>query len=149
MRPRLDGSDDSNFGCFACSRARRRTLLEAAEGLGSNLVALGHHADDVVETWLLALFYTGTAEVIPPLRSYFEGAVTVVRPLYELRRRELQRLARLAGMPAPMGGCVREEEARRGKIRAALASFGRDQDVVRRQLYWAIVRQVGTDSDPE
>lgn len=147
VAPRLDAMIDNALDCFTCSRARRRTLLETAEGLGSKVVALGHHADDIVETWLLALFYTGTAELMPPVRSYFDGTVAVVRPLYELRRKELQRVARLAQLPEPMGRCAREGEARREKIRTALASFGRDQDVVRRQLYWAIVRQVESAVD--
>ena len=139
---RLDGSERLPLDCFACARARRRTLLEAAEARGASHVAIGHHADDVVETWLLSLMYTGTAETIPPVRSYFDGAVTVVRPLYELQRRELVRLARLAEFPKPVARCRREDEARREKIRRALSAMGRDQNLVRRQLYWAAVRQV-------
>ena len=138
---RLDGSEELPLNCFACSRARRRSLLEAAEARGASYVALGHHADDVVETWLLSLMYTGNAESIPPIRSYFDGAVTIVRPLYELQRRELVRLGRLAGLPEPVARCRREGEARRERIRRVLSALGRDQDRVRRQLYWAAVRQ--------
>ena len=145
--PRLDAGNGDALDCFACSCARWRTLLETVDGLGVDLVALGHHADDVVETWLLALFYTGTAELIPPVRPYFDGSVTVVRPLYELRRKELRRVVRLARLPEAMGGCTREEEARREKVRTALASFGKDQDLVRRQLYRAIVRQIDSEVD--
>jgi tRNA 2-thiocytidine biosynthesis protein TtcA len=139
---RLDGSQEVPLDCFACSRARRRTLLEVADARGASHVALGHHADDVVETWLLSLMYTGTAEAIPPIRPYFDGAVTIVRPLYELQRRELVRLARLAEFPEPVARCRQEDEARRERVRQALSALGRDQRVVRRQLYWAAVRQV-------
>lgn len=138
---RLDGSEELPLDCFSCARARRRTLLEAAEVQGASHVALGHHADDVVETWLLSLMYTGNAESIPPIRSYFDGAVTIVRPLYELQRRELVRLGRLAGFPQPVARCRREDEARRERIRRALSALGRDQSLVRRQIYWAAVRQ--------
>ena len=138
---RLDGSEELPLDCFACARARRRTLLEAAEAHGAKRVALGHHADDVVETWLLSLMYTGNAEAIPPVRTYFESAVTIVRPLYELQRRELVRLARLADFPEPIARCRREDEARRERVREALSALGRDQNLVRRQLYWAAVRQ--------
>lgn len=137
---RLDASEQLPLDCFACARARRRTLLETADARGVSFVALGHHADDVVETWLLSLMYTGTPEVIPPVRSYFDGAVTVVRPLYELQRRELDRLARLADFPKTAVRCGREDEARREKVRKALSALGRDQSLVRRQLYWAAVR---------
>jgi tRNA 2-thiocytidine biosynthesis protein TtcA len=138
---RLDGSEEPPLDCFACARARRRTLLETAEARGASSVALGHHADDVVETWLLSLMYTGKADAIPPIRSYFAGAVTIVRPLYELQRRELLRLGRLAGFPEPVACCRREDEARRERIRQALSALGRDQTRVRRHLYWAAVRQ--------
>ena len=145
---RLDGSERLPLDCFACAKARRRTLLEHAEVRGARLVALAHHADDVVETWLLTLMYTGNGETIPPVRSYFEGAVTVVRPLYELQRRELARLARLAGFPEAVARCRREDDARREKVRGALAALGRDQSRVRRQLYWAAVREIpGAEAD--
>ena len=146
---RLDGAEELPLDCFACARARRRTLLEAADQRGAGYVALGHHADDVVETWLLSLMYTGSPETIPAVRSYFDGAVTVVRPLYELQRGELVRLTRLAGFPEPVERCRREDEARREKVRQALAAMGNDQKLVRRQLYWAAVRQSGTETETE
>jgi tRNA 2-thiocytidine biosynthesis protein TtcA len=138
---RLDGSDETPLDCFTCARIRRRTLLETASARGASRVALGHHADDVVETWLLSLMYTGNAESIPPVRSYFGGAVTIVRPLYELQRRELVRLGQLAGFPEPVARCRREDRARRERVRQALSALGRDQSLVRRQLYWAAVRR--------
>ena len=138
---RLNGSEELPLDCFTCARVRRRTLLETADARKASYVALGHHADDVVETWLLSLMYTGTAEVIPPLRPYFDGAVTVVRPLYELRRQELFRLARLADFPQPVARCPQEDDARRDRVRKALAALGDDQSLVRRQLYWAAVRE--------
>jgi tRNA 2-thiocytidine biosynthesis protein TtcA len=138
---RLDGSERLPLDCFACARARRRTLLEVAEARAASCVALGHHADDVVETWLLSLMYTGNAEAIPPVRTFFDGAVSIVRPLYELQRRELVRLARLADLPEPIARCRQEDEARRERVRQALSALGRDQHLVRRQLYWAAVRQ--------
>ncbi|MCG6950276.1 MAG: hypothetical protein LJE93_15285 [Acidobacteria bacterium] len=152
IEARLDRAERLPLDCFACARARRRTLLEAADVRGFGFVALGHHADDVVETWMLSLMYTGKAEAIPPVRSYFDGAVTVCRPLYELQKRELNRLARLADFPAPVERCRREIEARREKVRQALSVFGRDQLLVRRQLYWAAVRQYmheGGEADVE
>jgi tRNA 2-thiocytidine biosynthesis protein TtcA len=141
VEARLDASEKPPLDCFTCARTRRRTLLEAAEARGASHVALGHHADDVVETWLLSLMYTGTSEAMPPVRSYFDGAITVVRPLFELQRREILRLARLAEFPEPIPKCRQEYEARRERVREALSALGRDQSLVRRQLYWAAVRQ--------
>lgn len=142
ISPRLEISETERLDCFSCARIRRRSLLETADARGLSHVALGHHADDVVETWLMSLMFSGTAETMPPVRSYFGGAVTVVRPLYELKKMEIARLARLADLPQPVSPCTMEREAKRGKIRKVLAALGRDQSLVRRQLYWAAVREL-------
>jgi tRNA 2-thiocytidine biosynthesis protein TtcA len=121
--------------------------LEAADARDASHVALGHHADDVVETWLMSLMYTGSAEAMPPVRSYFRGAVTVVRPLFEIQRKELARLAHLAELPEPVAKCRREDGARKDRVREALAALGRDQNLVRRQLYWSAVRQLESSTE--
>ncbi len=139
--PRVDPGQDFPVKCFRCAQIRRRTLIEAADSRGCSHLALGHHADDVVETWLMSLFYTGTPEVLPPLRSYFADAVTVIRPLYELRRGEIRRLARLCGLPRPPTPCERDQRTRRGQVCAVLAALGRDQKRVRRNIFWKAVRQ--------
>jgi tRNA 2-thiocytidine biosynthesis protein TtcA len=140
---RLDGAEIPPLDDRARARAIRRTLLEAADHRGVRQVALGHHADDVVEIWLTSLMYTGSAETIPPVRSYFDGAVTLVRPLFELWRREIQRLGQLADFPESSAGCRRQGEERRERVREALSVLGRDQKLVRRQLYLAAVRENG------
>jgi tRNA 2-thiocytidine biosynthesis protein TtcA len=142
IEPRLESPEVDQLECFACAKIRRRTLLEAGEGCGASHVALGHHADDVVETWLMSLLYTGNAEAIPPVREYFGGAVTIVRPLYELKKGELVRLARLADLPEAAPGCTMEALAKRDKVQGALRALGRDQTLVRRQLFWAAVNQI-------
>jgi tRNA 2-thiocytidine biosynthesis protein TtcA len=139
--------EERPLDCFRCARLRRRALLEAALERGCAAVALGHHADDVVETWLLALLFTGKPEVLAPCRRYADGAVTVVRPAYELRRAELRRLLRLVGAPQPTVPCPREADSRRNRVRALLEALGRDERLVRRQLFWAAVRGLPAESD--
>ncbi len=147
--PRFDAGESAPESCFRCARIRRRTLLEAADAEGVRYLALGHHADDVVETWLMSLFFTGTPEAMPPRRSYFGGAVTVVRPLFEIRRREIGRMARLCALPVVPARCPLEETGtRRDAVRRALASLGRDERLVRRQLFWAAVRALEAGERP-
>jgi len=126
--------------CFECSRIRRRSLFEEAEKLGYPVVALGHHADDLVETWLMSLFYSGTPDLLLPMREYFEGAVSVIRPMIELQRRELKRLARLTEIPEPMAPCPLETQGRRESISRALAQLRPDEQRVRRHLFHAALR---------
>jgi tRNA 2-thiocytidine biosynthesis protein TtcA len=140
IEPRLNATEELPLDCFRCARVRRRSLLEAASERGCSHLALGHHADDVVDTWLLSLFYTGRADTMLPRRSYFGGAVTLIRPLYELTKRELIRLGRLAGFPETSPRCNRDKDTRRSKVAEALASLGHDERQVRRRLFWAAVR---------
>lgn len=129
--------------CFSCSRIRRRSLFEEAERRGYQLVALGHHADDVVETWLMSLLYSGSGDALPPRRDYFDGAISVIRPMIEIRRAEIARLARLAMLPVPIPPCPLEEGGKRAKVENALRSLRPDEKLVRRQLFWAAMRDLG------
>jgi tRNA(Ile)-lysidine synthase TilS/MesJ len=148
LEPRIEPADSlPGSACAVCAKVRRRALLEAAASRGCPTLALGHHADDVVDTWLMSLMYTGTASAMAAKRSYFDGAVTVIRPLHELRRGEIERMARLADAPPPIAACPAEPDNKRARVQAALRSLGKDQTLVRRQLYWAAVREL--EAEPE
>jgi tRNA 2-thiocytidine biosynthesis protein TtcA len=140
VEPRIEPSETFPLTCFRCAGIRRRTLLEAADERGVRRVALGHHADDAVETWLVSLFYSGTGDVLPPYRTYFDGMMTVVRPLFEAPALAIRRVARLCGYPVTASGCAVEESAKRDRVRAVLSALGRDEKRVRRVLFKKIVR---------
>ena len=130
------------LSCFECSRIRRRTLFEEAASRGFPLVALGHHADDVVETWLMSLFYSGSGDSLPPRRDYFGASISVIRPMIEIRRAEIIRMARLAELPAPAPACPLEDTGKRRKIEEALKCLRPDEKLVRRHLFWTAMRNL-------
>jgi len=134
--------------CFQCSRIRRRSLFEQAEQSGFPTVALGHHADDVVETWLMSLFFSGSGDTLLPVRRYFDGAVTIIRPMIELRRGEIARLARLGGHPPPAPPCPDEDRSRRTRIENALKELRPDERLIRRHLFWAAMRAESIERKP-
>jgi len=93
--------------CNRCTHNRRRTLMEMAHDLGCNKMAFGHHFDDFAQTTLMNLVHKGKLETIVPVRSYFGGVVTVIRPLLYVRESELKRFASVNDFPEPPPECPR------------------------------------------
>ncbi|MFW5914069.1 MAG: tRNA 2-thiocytidine biosynthesis TtcA family protein [Bacillota bacterium] len=96
----------ADYPCYLCARMRRGILYSLAEKYGCNKLALGHHYDDVIETTLLNVFFSGTFKTMLPRVSSqnFEG-IDLIRPLYFIREEDVNRIMRRNGI-APMNcGC--------------------------------------------
>lgn len=100
--------------CGRCTWNRRRTLFEAAHRLGCNVVAFGHHADDLARTTLLNLLFHGKVETMSPSRRYFDGLLRLVRPLCYVLEKEIRRFAReCAFLPDPPACPIGDRSRRR------------------------------------
>lgn len=108
---------DERSPCALCANLRRGALNEAALELGCNKVALGHHLDDVMETFFMSLFYTGQMRTFQP-RTYLDRTgLTVIRPMIYLTRNIVKKLVREEKLPhfenpCPVDGKTKREEAK-------------------------------------
>lgn len=129
--------------CFRCAHNRRKALFCAAERLGCNKVAFGHHVDDVAVTTLMNVLYKGRLETLEPRRSYFGRRFTLIRPLIYTTEKEIARYARAQGWAFPPElACPREADARRTEIERFLATFrDREREQIRANL-WRMCQQV-------
>jgi tRNA 2-thiocytidine biosynthesis protein TtcA len=86
IRRKMDPEDTL---CSLCARLRRGVLYRLADETGCNKIALGHHADDIIETLLMLQFFNGQTKTMPPVLRAENGRHTVVRPLVYVWEREI------------------------------------------------------------
>jgi tRNA 2-thiocytidine biosynthesis protein TtcA len=94
-----DVLEDGATPCSLCARLRRGALYRLADGVGATKIALGHHADDFIETLLLNLFFAGTLKAMPARLVSDDGRHVVVRPLVYVAERDARAYTRECGLP--------------------------------------------------
>jgi tRNA 2-thiocytidine biosynthesis protein TtcA len=112
--------------CSLCSRLRRGHLYRIAVHLGVTKIALGHHRDDILETLLLNLLFTGKLKTMPPKLRSKNGRHLVIRPLAAVRESDLALYAERRGFPIiPCDLCGSQENLRRREVKAFLRDWER------------------------
>ncbi len=107
--------------CSLCSRLRRGVLYRVAEELGANRIALGHHADDIVETFFLNMFFNASLKSMPAKLLSDDGKNVVIRPMAYLREAEIKQYAASRQFPIiPCNLCGSQENLQRQAIKAML-----------------------------
>jgi tRNA 2-thiocytidine biosynthesis protein TtcA len=91
--------DDSATPCSLCARLRRGALYRLAEKVGATKIALGHHADDFVETLLLNIFFQGSIKAMPVRLVSDDGRHVVIRPLAYVLESEARQYAKASNLP--------------------------------------------------
>src|SRR5262245_26237553 len=110
--------------CSLCSRLRRGHLYRIAGELGATKIALGHHRDDILETLLLNLMFTGKLKTMPPKLRSKNGRHLVIRPLASVREAELARYAELRAFPIiPCDLCGSQEDLKRKQVKEFLREW--------------------------
>lgn len=125
--------------CAACSRFRRGILYEAAERMGCNKIALGHHRDDSLQTFLMNLFYSGKLQAMPASYTTDDGRFEVIRPLIECAEADIAEHAISAAYPIlPCNLCGSQSGLKRQKVEALISHLEGDIPDVRTVMLAAL-----------
>lgn len=124
--------------CSLCSKMRRGALANVMNKEGCNKLALGHHADDLAETFLLSLFYEGRLSTFAPKAYMSRSGVTVIRPFVFIPEADVAALARDEKLPVVHNPCPANHHTQREYIKNLIKNITADIPIAKERMISAI-----------
>ena len=136
--PRAHGPENRENPCFLCSRYRRKAIFELARELNCTKIAFGHHKDDLIETLFLNIFYGASISTMLPVQNFFEGKLTVIRPLYLIDEGIIRKYTMAMELPEINLGCPTAGSSKREDIKKMLRHFYRSNKKIKGNIFHAL-----------
>jgi len=106
--------------CYICARNRRTQLFDYARRRGCKKLALGHHKDDLIETFFINVLYSGNISTMVPRQDLFGGSFSIIRVLAYIEKSDVVAIAEKAGLCPVENLCPLSGDTQRDKVRAML-----------------------------
>ena len=126
--------------CSLCAKMRRGALNDAIRARGISKLALGHHFDDAVETFLLSLLFEGRLSCFRPVTYLDRSGVTQIRPLVYAGEKKIASLAAQLQLPVVENPCPMDKTSKRHEIKELLASLSADYPDMKSKVFGAMQR---------
>jgi tRNA 2-thiocytidine biosynthesis protein TtcA len=141
--PLAHGRENRENPCFLCSRLRRKMLFNLAAEMGCNKIAFGHHKDDMIETFFLNVFYGASISTMAPVQEFFNGKLSIIRPLFMIDQGMITGYAAGMGWPDIPLGCPTAGSSKREEIKTMLNRLYESNKKVKGNIFHALhnVRQ--------
>ncbi|MFN2545841.1 MAG: tRNA 2-thiocytidine(32) synthetase TtcA [Myxococcales bacterium] len=130
---------EGKTACSVCSRLRRGILYKTAERLGCTRIALGHHRDDLIESLLMSMLFSGKLRSMPPRLTSDDGRNVVIRPLCYAAEADIALFAEERKFPIiPCDLCGSQENLQRKRVKALLTQLEAEHPGVRNSVIGAM-----------
>jgi tRNA(Ile)-lysidine synthase TilS/MesJ len=126
--------------CSLCAKLRRGALHNAALSLGCNKVALAHHYDDAIETFMLSLIYEGRISCFEPVTYLSRKGLTLIRPLLYVHESEIRRIARDLNLPIVHNPCPANGNTKRQEVKELVGSLDHRYHGFKKRLFGSMLR---------
>ena len=126
--------------CSMCAKMRRGALNQAILDLGCNKVALGHHYDDAVETFMMSLLYEGRISCFQPVTDLDRTGVIQIRPMLYIHEKTVDNFANRKGLPVIENRCPVDKSTKREEIKQLIFNLSATYPDLKERIFGAMQR---------
>lgn len=135
--------------CALCAKMRRGAIHDVMKELGINKVALGHHFDDAVETFLMSLFYEGRISCFQPVTYMSRMDVTQIRPMLYVGEGTVKNLVQRYGLPVVENPCPMDKHSKREEVKVLIKNLSEQYPDLKTKVFGAMQRLPLDGWEPE
>lgn len=135
---KIDNSKLTTNPCFICSWNRRKLLFNYSKEHNYNKLALGHHKDDAIETFMMNLVYHGSISSLPASLTMFDGRMKLIRPMIYLKKEQITEFARIRNYKPQIKTCSFDKKTSRRKMESIFTEMEKFNPHVRENIFKAM-----------